>query len=260
MLSKFKQFKELHLAENLFVLPNAWDARSATLFQERGFAAIGTSSAAVAAGLQYADGEGMLFEEYLFVIKRILSSVKMPVTVDMEMGYGRNNEAIFLNILQLAQLGVAGINIEDSEIMNSKRALKDAKTFASTIEYIKNRLASQKEELFINVRCDTYLLQVENKQKETIKRLKSYEQAGADGIFLPCIADDHDITEAVENTKLPLNVMCIPGLPDFDVLNKLGVKRVSMGPFLSDKVYDVAKDLLMSISKEKNFSALFPAM
>lgn len=94
MSSHFEKFKKLHQANHLFVLPNAWDARSAQLFQENAFPAIGTSSAAVAASLGYEDGEGMLFSNYLLIIKRILASVHVPVTVDMEMGYGKTNEQI----------------------------------------------------------------------------------------------------------------------------------------------------------------------
>jgi len=140
MSSKFSTFKDLHQSTGLFVLPNVWNAKSALLFQEKKFPAIATSSAAVANSLGYEDGEGMPFSDYLFIINRILSSVQIPLTVDMEMGYGRTNEEIFVNILKLIDLGVAGINIEDSTVNNSERVLKEAGIFAKTIEYIKNKL------------------------------------------------------------------------------------------------------------------------
>lgn len=256
MSSHFEKFKKLHQANHLFVLPNAWDARSAQLFQENAFPAIGTSSAAVAASLGYEDGEGMLFSNYLLIIKRILASVHVPVTVDMEMGYGKTNEQIFANMQQLAELGVAGINIEDPEIIQSKRSLKNAAVFAKTIEYSKNGLAAKNLSLFINIRCDTYILHVKDAPKETISRLKTYETTGADGIFLPCISREEDINEAVNNTKLPINVMCIPGLPDFDTLNKLGVKRASMGPFLFNKTYKKAGELAQKVIEKANFSSI----
>jgi 2-methylisocitrate lyase-like PEP mutase family enzyme len=257
MSSKFKAFKELHCSKELFVLPNIWNAKSALLFQKENFPAIATSSAAVANSLGYEDGEEMPFTDYLFIIKRILSSVEIPVTIDMEMGYGTTDEEILSNILALVDLGVAGINIEDSVINKQGRVLKETKTFAKTIEYIKNRLVSKNLNLFINIRCDTYILNVENKQQETRNRLKIYDTTGADGIFLPCISNEDDIAEAISNTKLPLNVMCIPGLPGFDVLNNLGVKRVSMGPFLFNKIYDHAVHLSRAISANKNFSPIF---
>ena len=240
-------FKALHSGEKLFVLPNAWDAGSALLFQKNDFPAVGTSSAAVAASLGYEDGEKMSFDEYLFVIKRILTAVKIPLTVDIEMGYGD----IIVNVKQLTDLGVAGINIEDSVMQNGVRTLGDAGDFAKKIENIRRHTS-----LFLNVRCDTYLLNVQDKQKETTSRLKIYGSAGADGIFLPCIADKNDITAAVADTKLPLNVMCIPGLPDFDTLNALGVKRASMGPFLYHKAYGKISEAVQQLYKDNNFSAI----
>ena len=257
MLSNFEVFKALHHTDKLFILPNAWDAKSALLFQENKFPAVATSSAAVAASLGYEDGEDMPFADYLFVIKRILSAVEVPVTIDMEMGYGKTKEEILVNVKKLVALGVAGINIEDSTIQNSTRSLKDAKEFATTIEYIKSQLEAEKLALFINLRCDTYLLDVKGKQQETIKRLKIYESTGADGIFLPCISNENDIAEAVGNTKLPVSVMCIPGLPDFDKLNSLGVKRASMGPFLFNKVYKNVAGLAQKIVDTGNFLPLF---
>jgi len=256
MKSNFEKFKELHQAGNLFILPNAWNAKSALLFQENNFLAIGTSSAAVAASLGYEDGEVMPFADYLFIIRRILACVKVPVTIDMEMGYGKTNDAIVQNMQQLVELGVVGVNIEDSTFNNGERSLKNAAEFAKTIEHIKNKLSSINLPLFINIRCDTYLLDVKSKQKETINRLKIYGTTGADGIFLPGISNENDIAEAAANTKLPVNVMCIPGLPGFDKLNKLGVKRVSMGPFLFTKSYKKVTEFTQKIMSDKNFSSI----
>ena len=256
MSSNFQKFKQLHQQNYLLVLPNAWNAKSASIFEEKQFPAVATSSAAVAESLGYRDGEGMPFMDYLFIINRIVSAIRVPLTVDIEMGYGKTNAEVYTNILKLVELGVAGINIEDSIINQSKRTLKDTKTFGSTIEYIKNRLEAEQLKLFINIRCDTYLLNIEKKREETIKRLKVYETTGADGIFLPCISNENDIAEAVNNTKLPVSVMCIPGLPGFAALNKLGVKRVSMGPFMFNKIYDNIGRLSETIDTSKNFSSI----
>jgi len=256
MSSTFKQFRDLHRSDDLFILPNAWNAKSALVFQEKKFPAIATSSSAVANSLGYEDGEEMPFDEYLFIVKRILSAVDIPLSVDIETGYGADAEKIYSNIQSLADLGVAGINIEDSQITSAGRSLKDAKSFAKMIGIVKNKLASINSELFINIRCDTFILNVNNKMDETNKRLKLYETTGADGIFLPCITAENDIAEAVHNTRLPLNVMCFPGLPDFDVLNKLGVKRISMGPFLFNKLYQNAGSLAGAVIANKSFTAI----
>ncbi|MGN6292521.1 MAG: isocitrate lyase/PEP mutase family protein [Chitinophagaceae bacterium] len=256
MLVNFEKFKALHQAKELLVLPNAWDAKSATIFQENHFQAVGTSSAAVAASLGYQDGENMPFSEYLFVIQRILASVEIPVTIDIEMGYGKTKEQILENIVRLTDLGVVGINIEDSIIHDSKRTLQDTKDFAAVIEYLKNKLISTNRSLFINLRCDTYILNVPDKAKETTQRLQAYEAAGADGIFLPFIREEKDIAHAVSNTSLPVNVMCVPDLPDFNTLQELGVKRVSMGPFLFNKAYKTAGELSEKVLAQKNFSSI----
>lgn len=257
MATAYQRFKQLHQSAQLFILPNVWNAKSAQLFEKENYPAVATSSAAVANGLGYQDGEEMPFEDYLLIIKRILAVVKIPLTIDLEMGYGTTDEDIYANVRTLAKLGVAGINIEDSAIPSTGRALKDANTFAKTIAYLKNKLAAEQLELFINVRCDTYILNVPNKQEETARRLPLYEAAGADGIFLPVISDTEDIKAAVSKTKLPINVMCIPTLPDFSTLQTLGVKRVSMGPFLFNKVYDNIITLSKAITAANQFAPLF---
>lgn len=254
--SKFEEFNALHRASALLVLPNAWDAKSASLLQEAGYPAIGTSSAAVAAALGYKDGEGMPFADYLFVIKRITSSVEVPVTIDMEMGYGKNKETIFTNVQRLLDLGVAGINLEDSTMAQGKRFLRDASEFATTLSYIKERLTAKGQPLFLNVRCDTYLLKTDNTREESSRRTKIYEGSGADGIFLPFIANEEDILHAVQATQLPVNVMCIPGLPKFEKLQALGVKRASMGPFLQNKTYGKASEISRTVIDEGNFNSI----
>ncbi|HEY9005050.1 MAG TPA: isocitrate lyase/phosphoenolpyruvate mutase family protein [Ohtaekwangia sp.] len=255
-MSTFQKFKALHASNELLVLPNAWDARSAIVFEQYGFPAVATSSAAVANSLGYEDGENMSFEDYLFVIRRILSSIHVPLTVDIETGYSADDDAIADNVLHLADLGVAGINIEDSVIHGAERSLTDAALFARTISHIKKRLKSRGIDLFVNIRCDCYILNVENKQQETIRRLKLYNPSGADGIFVPCIQNESDIAEVAASSSLPLNVMCIPGLPDLDTLNRLGVKRVSMGPFMFHKVYAGISTLSKAIVSSRSFTPI----
>jgi 2-methylisocitrate lyase-like PEP mutase family enzyme len=257
MVSKFETFKALHTSREPFILPNAWDAESAVILQENNYPAIGTSSAAVATTLGYPDGEGMPFAEYLLIIQRITASVTVPVTVDMEMGYGKTGEAVYANLQKLLKAGVVGINIEDSVITNGKRSLKDPNEFASIITFIKNKLKRDRQSLFVNVRCDTYILDVNDKENETDHRLKIYESAGADGIFLPLISEEKNMKKAIAATRLPLNVMAIPGLPDLDTLKQLGVKRVSMGPFLYKKTYSKARELAKKVIEQRSLKSIF---
>src|SRR5689334_4306119 len=143
MATVFQQFKQLHQSSPLFILPNVWNAKSAQILEKENYPAVATSSSAVANGLGYQDGEDMPFEDYLLIIKRIIAVVQIPLTVDMEMGYGKTNEAIANNFITLARLGVAGVNIEDSTITQTGRVLKDANEFAETIAYIKDKLAAK---------------------------------------------------------------------------------------------------------------------
>src|SRR5579863_8597126 len=130
MTAKFEQFENLHHTASIFVLPNVWNAKSALFFQQKDFPAIATSSAAVAESLGYEDGEQMPFNTYLFVIKRILATIQIPLSVDLEMGYAACAEDIYTNILELINLGVVGINLEDSIITHGTRSLQNAQTFA----------------------------------------------------------------------------------------------------------------------------------
>ena len=111
--------------------------------------------------------------------------------------------------------------------------------------------------MFVNVRTDGFLLGMHNALTETLERISIYENTGANGIFIPCITARGDIHEVVNATNLPVNVMCMPSLPDFEELTSLGVKRISMGPFLFNKVNDALAQLATKIITENNFKPIF---
>jgi 2-methylisocitrate lyase-like PEP mutase family enzyme len=139
---------------------------------------------------------------------------------------------------------------------NGKRSPGKADDLARTVSYIKEKLHGEGKSLFINVRSDTYLLKMDDAQQESVRRAKVYASAGADGLFLPCITQPQDIEVAVAASKLPLNVMCFPGLPDFEQLNKLGVRRASMGPFLQMKTYGHAGELAAKVISDGSFKSI----
>lgn len=257
MENKFEMFAALHQGVKPLLIGNAWDAASAKTFEKQGFKAVGTSSAAVAAALGYADGEKMSLDEYLLIIKRIVASVTVPVTVDLESGYGRSAEEICQNIRSLYNLGAAGINIEDSIIREGKRTTQEAGDFAETLEGIIQYLQSENIQMFINIRSDSFLLGFPDALNDAIKRASVYERTGVHGLFFPCIVGLSDIKALTQSTRLPVNVMCMPDLPSFDDLRQAGVNRISIGPFLFNKTY---RDLERSISKinsDSSFRSLF---
>lgn len=239
------------------LLGNAWDAQSATVLEQQGIKAIGTSSAAAAGTLGYNDGEDMPFEEYLFLIKRIKASISVPLSVDLEAGYGETVEEIVQNIQRLHELGIAGINIEDSIVNGAGRSIVSTESFAGKLENITKRLQQLGIEMFINVRCDAFLLGLPEAGKEAIQRITAYERTGVHSIFLPCITEVADIKAAVAATKLPVSVMCMPNLPDFSTLQSLGVKRVSMGNFMHGTIYKKMEEFTREIISEGSFWGLF---
>ena len=134
-----KQFNQLHRQKSPLLLGNVWDVNSALTFQKLGFKAIGTSSAAIASSLGYEDGEKMPFEDLLKITKDIQDKIKIPLTIDIENGYSEHIDAVCKNIHSLANLNIAGINIEDS-VVNSKRQILEPQEFAKKIKSIKKYL------------------------------------------------------------------------------------------------------------------------
>ena len=155
------------------------------------------------------------------------------------------------------EIGVVGINIEDSILVNGNREIADAESFAEKLREISVALNAQRIDMFINVRCDAYLLGLPEARKEGIRRIKLYELHGIHGVFLPCITDIEDIKASVKTTRLPLNVMCMPDLPDFEVLKSVGVKRISMGNFLNHSIYNEMEKKMQQVLSSGSFAGLF---
>lgn len=250
------EFKNLHKQDKPLLIGNVWDVPSTKAAEKLHFQAVGTSSAAIAAILGYHDGEEMRFSELEYFVKRITRTTNLPVSVDLESGYSRNPKQIVNHIQRLTQVSVVGINIEDS-VVDKKRVLLNADDFAKTLSEIKEQLTKENSSMFINVRTDTFILLKENVLEETKKRIQHYQDAGADGIFTPCIEKESDIKTIVDFTSLPINVMCMPQLPDFETLTALGVQRISMGNFLFDKMYHTFEEHLQTVLNQNSFSAIF---
>lgn len=250
------KFSNLHRQKFPLVLCNVWDAMSAKIADKLGFQAIGTSSAAISNMLGYEDGENMSFSEMCYFVKQIKASSHLPLMVDVESGYSRQAYEIANNIQALAKLGVVGINIEDS-LVNEKRTLINAEIFAQLIADMVARLKDKDIDVFINVRTDVYITGADNPIAEAQKRAKLYQQAGADGIFVPCIEKPVEIAELVECCQLPINVMCMPNLPKFEDLKALEVKRISMGNFLFDHMYQYLESTLASVTNNDSFEVIF---
>lgn len=251
-MNSYETFSELHQKASPLLLGNIWDVNSAQIFETSGYKAIGISSQAVSNAQGYEDGEKLPFANLLQLAERIVEVVRIPLTVDMEAGYSRTIDGILKHIDQLHDAGVAGINLEDT-IAGELQPVAD---FGQILSAVADHISSHNLKLFLNIRTDGFLLGKPTALTETLTRIKSYENVGADGIFVPCITDKNDIKAVVQATHLPINVMCMPALPDFLTLASLGVKRISMGGFFFNKVYANAAQLAKTIIHDNNFTSI----
>ncbi|NLR75738.1 isocitrate lyase/PEP mutase family protein [Leeia aquatica] len=250
-------FAELHQQSSPLLLANVWDAASARAAEAAGYAAQGTSSAAIADMLGYADGEGLSFVELLEVVTRIRAVSTLPLSVDMEAGYGETAGAVVQNLLALAAQGVVGINLEDSVVVNGQRSMLEAEVFGQRLQAIRQGLQAAGVNLFINVRTEAYLLGLPDALEQTLARGQRYGECGADGLFVPGIIQAEAIRELAARIAQPLNVMCMPGLPTFPQLAALGVKRISMGNFLHGRVQQTLQQLFATVRSEQSFHCVF---
>ena len=220
----------LHAAGKPLVLVNAWDAVSARLIEEAGASAIATTSAGMAWSLGYADGEQLPAEELLAACARIRRVVRLPLTVDLERGYGRNvNEVVGL-VRALLDLGVVGINIEDGR---EDGQLVSPQGLCDRIAAIRALATERKVRFFVNARTDAYFAQKLDPARrfdEARERARLFASAGADGIFVPGMDQLEEIARFARAIPLPFNVYAgYPGVPKLEALAAAGVRRVSLG-------------------------------
>jgi 2-methylisocitrate lyase-like PEP mutase family enzyme len=221
----------LHHASHILVLPNAWDVASARIFEDAGFPAIATSSAGVANSLGYPDGQNISRDEMLEVVARIARAVSVPVTADMEAGYGKTPEDLAQTAIAIIEAGAVGCNIEDLVSEGSKElspvALQQQKLRAM-VEAAKKRGVP----LVINARTDVFLEEIgepATRAERTIERLNAYRDAGAESLFAPGVKDPATIAQIARDVRGPLNILATVGAPSVRELEKLGVARVSVG-------------------------------
>lgn len=255
-MSTFETFSQLHQQTEPLLLGNIWDVNSAHIYESAGYQAIGTSSHALATAFGYDDGENLPFDSILRVAKRVTETVKIPLTVDIEGGYSDTAAGIAEHIKMLYEAGVAGVNLEDT-LAKPTRQLRPAGEFRQLLVEIVNWLEQENIKIFLNIRTDPFLLGLPNALDETISRINSYENTGIHGIFVPCVVRAEDIRTITSETVLPVNVMCMPALPDFNALKSLNVKRISMGPFLFNKMTAQTGILAKNVLEAQSFAPLF---
>jgi 2-methylisocitrate lyase-like PEP mutase family enzyme len=247
-----EKFRALHAHGRTLILPNAWDAASAKLAEVAGGQAIATSSAALAWSHGYADGEFLPVPVFLAAVQEILRIAKVPVTVDSEMGFADTPDGVARFVLSLAQMGIAGINLEDRT--------SPPEFLVAKIEAIKSAAKVKDVDIFINARTDVYLANLvgdESKLGEAIKRGKLYRDAGADGLFVPALNDVGGIREVVNAIDLPVNILTMKATPPIAALKEAGVRRVSAGAAPSRAAYGAALRGMKMLLDEGKCDAIF---
>lgn len=219
--------RALHRPGDPLILPNAWDAGSARAVVAAGFPAVATSSGAVAEALGHADGEATPVGEMLDAVARIAAAVDVPVTADLERGYGLRPAEL---VERLLGAGAVGCNIEDSDPRTHE--LCDAEEQADLLAAIRAAAREAGVDLVLNARVDVFLRAAgppEGRVAEAVRRARRYLAAGADCVYPIVLSDPAAIRSLVDAVDAPVNALARPGAPGAAALAKLGVARISFG-------------------------------
>ena len=241
---KAEAFRQMHQTTPILVLPNAWDVASARIFASVGARAIATSSAGVAFALGYPDGQQIPRRLMIESIARIAASVEIPITADVESGYGPGVSDAVETAQAVIDSGAIGLNFED--------ATNDPADPLFPVDQQRKRLDAVRDAaeragipLVINARTDVFLAEVgepRSRFAETVRRVNAYRQSGADCLFVPGVTDADTIARLVREITGPLNILVGPGAPPIPVLESMGVRRVSVGSQIMRATLATARD------------------
>jgi 2-methylisocitrate lyase-like PEP mutase family enzyme len=239
--------RRLHARPRPLILPNAWDVASARLVVKAGFPVVATSSGAVAATLGYEDDDSMPVDEAFGVIARIARSVPVPVTADIEAGYGLSPEDL---VARLLEAGAVGCNLEDTD-HHGGGGLVDAGEHAERLHTVRHAATRAGVGVVLNARIDVLRLEGDRRElfEEVVRRARLYLEAGADCVFPIRLADDELIGELVRRVEGPVDIVAA-GAPPLARLAELGIARVSFAGTLMNRLYGVHEAALSEIAAE----------
>ncbi|ABY22029.1 PEP phosphonomutase [Renibacterium salmoninarum ATCC 33209] len=245
-------FRSLH--DDLLILPNAWDAASTRLMVRAGAQAVATSSSAVSWSHGYPDGNNLPFELALATIARIVHTVDVPVSADIESGYTTEDDQLAQNVRAVIDAGAAGVNFEDS----TQSGLLELAEAARRSGVVRAAAEASGVELFINARTDIFLTgnPPADGVEQVIARGQAFLDAGASGLFVPGL---HDLTKLAEITAAidaPVNVLAGPGAPSVAEFKAAGVRRVSVGNDIAGIAYATAENAAKRILETGEFDSL----
>ncbi len=226
MTDKIEAYAALHVPGNPLILYNIWDAGSAAAVAKAGAKAIATGSWGVAGAHGIGDGEKLSLDTAIATLTEIITVTDLPVSIDLEAGYGANAAAVGASVQRAADAGAVGINLEDKDPVT--RALFSVEQASARIS------AAAETGIFVNARADMFILTPPDqhdtaKVDEMIERAKAYADAGARGLFVPFLQDAALIERLCKASPLPVNILMRAGCPDHKALDGLGVARISHG-------------------------------
>jgi 2-methylisocitrate lyase-like PEP mutase family enzyme len=255
---KAAQLRNLHHGPRILVLPNAWDVASARILEELGYPAVATTSAGIAFALGYPDGQRISRIEMLDVVARIAHAVRVPVTADMEAGYGTTVEDMADTAKALVAAGAVGLNLEDVT-GDDERSLVDTTLQVAKLRKISEVSASLGVPLVVNARTDIYLMPIGDaatRFDRTVERLHAYRDAGADCLFAPGVQDRNIIEKLVRALAAPLNVLVGSSSPTLAELEKIGVARASVGSGLMRATLGIVRRIGKELMESGTYASL----
>lgn len=255
-------FRRLHEGPAILVLPNVWDAVSARLLEEAGFPAVATTSAGVAFSLGYPDGEVISRDDMAAAVHRIARVVAVPVTADMEAGYGRTPEAAAQTAQAVVEAGAVGLNLEDGYGEEPPQLL-DISLQVERIQAIREVAASTRVPLVLNARTDVFLRHPGGPSGpspehfgEAVRRLNAYRDAGADCVFPIGVSDPGTIARLVREIPGAINILPGSGSPPIPELARMGVRRVSFGSGLQRAALGLVRRIVAELKDSGTYQAL----
>jgi len=264
---KAELFLKYHHEKEILVLLNSWDIAGSKIIEASGYKAIATTSMGIAASLGYPDCQIIQLSEMIQAITGIVNNVQVPVTVDIEAGYGNTINEIIDSVKKIIATGIVGINIEDSLDLNPN--LIDEIEFCERISAIRALSDSLGFHLVINARTDSFYTSTgstKEKLAESIKRGNKYREAGADCIFVQPVWEKETIATLVKEIDAPVNILSNPGIgagilpPSVRELQDLGVARLSLGSGLMKATLALIKKVADELSEKGTYTVLSDAL
>jgi len=263
---KAEIFLKFHQDKEILVLLNSWDIGSSKLIEACGYKAIATTSMGIAASLGLPDSQVITLSEMIAAITGIVNGVQVPVTVDIEAGYGNNLHEIIDSVTKIIATGIVGINIEDS--IDLSPVLIDEMEFCERISAIRALSDSLGFHLVINARTDSFYTSLGSQREklaESIRRGNKYREAGADCIFIQPVWEKEMISTLVKEINAPINILSIPGIgegipPTVRELQDLGVARLSLGSTMMKATLALIKKVADELSEKGTYNVLSDTM